>query len=254
MLRACVAVVGVVTALAAGRAAACTCDGSGFAFVGAGVPRNAKLPVLGGFVAADEVRLLTAAGQEVPARLEAAPNGVFVVPEAPLEAHTPYRLEHRAAAFDFVTSAEVDLVAPGVPRIGAVTRAQGGGQFRSTCDLGGEDFRISVESGAPVDPFEVLEVYLGAHADGIDAGAPMLVVPHRDGFVLGNRLLCANNFPVSRVADLAVQVRTRDAAGNVSELSNAVQLKGGGCSTAGPGLGLACLALAFARGRRSERR
>lgn len=250
MVRCVVAMAAVAVGLVAGRVEACSCDGTGFAFEGSGVPRNARLPLLGPFVSTEDLRLLTRAGEPVPARLELVPGGLFFVPEAPLAADAGYVLEDRGRRFEFVTSAEDDLTAPPAPRIGDFSFSQGAWLFRSTCDLGGEEFLINVESGTPTEPFELLEVFMGPRTDAIDTSAPALVVPHRAGFFLGNRTRCANNFPVSTVADLAVQVRTRDAAGNVSELSNVVQLKGGGCSAAGSALGLAWVLLAFARRRR----
>lgn len=254
MVRVAVVMAAVAVGLVAGRAEACSCAGSGFAFEGAGIPRNARLPLLGPFVtteATEGLRLLTRAGEPVAVRLEPVPGGLFFVPEAPLEADAGYILEDRGMPFEFVTSAEDDLTAPPAPRIGTFSFRQGEWLFRSSCDLGGEEFLINVESGTPTEPFEVLEVFMGPRTDAIDTSAPALVVPHQGGFLLGNRGLCSNTFPVSTLADLAVQVRARDAAGNVSELSNAVQLKSGGCSAAaGPALALGWWVLPLARWRR----
>lgn len=250
MVRYVVVMVAVAVGLVAGRAEACSCSAQGFAFEGSGLPRNARLPLLGPFVSTEAVRLLTPAGELVPARLETVPGGLFVVPEAPLAADAGYVLEEGGRPFQFVTSAADDLTAPPAPRIGDFSFSQGAWLFRGGCDLGGEEFRVNVESGTPAEPFEVLEVFMGPRVDAIDTSTPALVVPHRGGFSLGNRSLCSNTFPVSTFADLAVQVRTRDAAGNVSELSNAVQLKGGGCSAAGSALGVAWVVLALARRRR----
>lgn len=250
MLRIASVVAGLVVVLAAGRAEACSCNGNGFAFEGVGLPRNAQLPVLGASVTSTEVRLLTRDGMVVPTRTESVAGGVIVIPQEPLAANTSYVLQDRGTPFEFTTSTEDDLTAPAAPLIGDVAFSQGAWLFRSTCDLGGEEFRITVQSQSPTESFEVLEVFAGPRTDAIDTSAPALVVPHRGGFSLGNRALCSNNFPVSTLADLAVQVRSRDAAGNVSEFSNAVQLKSGGCSAAGSALGLGWMGLAFARARR----
>lgn len=253
MLRIASVVVGLVVVLAAGRAEACSCRGMIFAFEGTGIPRNAKLPLLGSSFSTDYVRLmrpLNPGTELVPIRLESLARGVLVVPEAALEANATYVLESDGFPFAFETGDESDLLAPQAPRIVGFSRTAAPLNRNSSCDTGGEQFVVTVESGEPVERFEVLEVFVGPRPDAIDVSAPALVLPHRDGFVIGDLSACSSNFKVSTLPELAVQVRARDAAGNVSELSNAVQLKSGGCSAAGSALGLGWAVLAFVRTRR----
>jgi hypothetical protein len=244
-------VVGVVAVLAASRAEACSCSSQGFAFSGEGVPRNASLPWLGRFVMADAARLFDSDAQEVPVRVEPVPGGVFVVPVAPLAANAAYYLQNDRWGFSFTTGADDDLTPPAAPTLTSFTVHRSPLLFRDGCDLGGEAFFIAVERGSPPEAFEILEVFTGPRIDAIDTSAPALVVSQQEARVaLADNSACGVSFPVSTLADLAVQVRSRDAAGNVSELSNAVQLKGGGCSAGGSALGLGWAVLAFVRARR----
>lgn len=70
-----------------------------------------------------------------------------------------------------------------------------------------------------------------------------------DGILaFGDKLLCnPQRLAISSMPSLAVQVRAVDIAGNVSELSNAIQVKG--CSATG-GTALILLSALFLRRRR----
>lgn len=252
MVRVAAAVAALAVALIAGRAEACSCRTPGFVFEGEGVPRNAKLALLGPFVTEVDVRLLAGDGQEIATRVEPVPGGLFVVPNEPLVANTVYSFLHDSEVAGFTTGPDLDVTAPPAPTLTGFTAHPSSLIRSSNCDLGGDAFMIFVESGSPREAFEVLEVFVGARTDAIDTAQPALVVGAPEGaFYLGDASACSRNFATSTMGDLAVQLRSRDAAGNVSEFSNAVQLKGGGCSaTAGATAGLGWLVLPLARGRR----
>jgi hypothetical protein len=251
--------VGLVVLLGAmsQRAEACSCISSPFLFSGAGVPLNARLPVLGAFNTSANFELSTDGGTLVASRTEVVPGGVIVIPDEPLAPSTDYALSFEAASngpIFFRTSDEADQVAPSTPSISSFTHFVSPALGRSTCDLGGDGFTLTL-SGFVSEPFTFFEVFTGTATDRIDTTKPALLVPAGASFFLGDASVCEHNLSTSTMSDLAVQVRTVDAAGNASALSNAVQLKRGGCSsTGGPALGLGGLLLLALRNGPKRRR
>lgn len=245
-------VVGVVGALGQ-RAEACSCRSEPFVFSGLEIPVNASLPVLS---TDTEFTLTTEGGIAVAAEAVVVPGGFAVVPTQPLAPDAGYTLTHSGGVVAFRTGAGADVQAPAPPILGSFTHSVGPLIARSTCELvGGEGFVVSLSS--PVDGV-VFQIFTGANPESIDTSSPAMVLPvdPSASFFLGDSSLCSARFPASKMANLAIQVRTVDLAGNVSELSNPLQLKGSGCSaTGGSALVLAALLLArksLKRGQKSS--
>jgi hypothetical protein len=221
------------------------------------VPLNARIPVLGPFSPGGTFELSTDGGTLVPSRTEEVPGGVIVIPDEPLAPGTDYALSFEAAPngpLFFRTGDELDQVAPSTPSISSFTHFVSPALGRSTCDLGGDGFTLTL-SGFVSEPFTFFEVFTGPATDRIDTTKPALLVPAGARFFLGDASVCEHNLSTSTMSDLAVQVRTVDGAGNASAFSNAVQLKRGGCSSAGgPALGLVGLLLWTLRNGSKRRR
>lgn len=241
-MRILVAVMVVVSALGQ-RADACSCRFDPFVFTGLEVPVNASLPVLS---TDTEFTLTTEGGSVVAAEAVAIPAGFAVVPTQPLAPNTGYVLTHSAGSTTFRTGAGSDELTPTAPTLGVSGHSFGPLFAGSTCDLvGGECFLIALSS--PGDGV-LVHVFTGATTESIDSAVPAMVLPisGSSSFFLGDSVLCSPRFPVSKMSNLAIQARTVDLAGHVSELSNPLQLKGGGCSASG-GSALVLAALLLAR-------
>jgi hypothetical protein len=217
------------------RAEACSCNANPDFPPATGVPLNAQLHVLlrrG----ASSFELRTENGV-VATRTEQIPNGVKLIPSEPLTADTNYVLvaPDTQEQSSFQTGSFVDDVAPAAPTLGTPVHFVSPAIFRSTCDTGGETFSVPVPSVSGV-----YEVFIGPTVSTIDTTTPALTLSGSFGVILvGDGSLCDSNFPVSTTADLAIAVREVDLAGNVSPLSEPIQLKGGatGCTaTDGPTL------------------
>lgn len=234
----------VVVASALGqRAEACSCRTPAL-LSGLVVPLNARLPVLDPFSTDTSFALTTAGGIVVPADAVVVPGGFIVVPMQRLAPDTGYLLTHGGDPESFQTGSSVDELSPASPTILAnFTHSVSPVLGRNSCNLGGEGFLVSLSS--PVDGV-LFQVFTGPTTASIDTSSPAMVlqVNPSASFFLGDSSVCGPRFPVSKMANLAIQVRTVDLAGNVSELSNAVQLKSSGCSaTGGSTLVLAALLL-----------
>ncbi|HEY1087731.1 MAG TPA: hypothetical protein VGE37_08550 [Archangium sp.] len=134
------------------------------------------------------------------------------------------------------------------------TQSKGAGQpsLADSCDLGGEDFEVSFDN--PAGEAVVFQLFTGPSVTTIDQTKParVLQVYRATSFAFGDRARCTlTSFPASQVSDLAIQVRAVDYAGNVSDFSNAIQLKSSssGCSATG-GTALILLSALFLRRRR----
>jgi hypothetical protein len=209
------------------RAEACSCRPT--TFVPTLVPLNARIPVLG---PVDQlgVVLSTADGRVVPSTTESIGSGFAVVPSVPLAPDTDYVLNDSAGLLSapFRTRLIDDEAAPPSPVLGAVSHFVPP-IFRSTCLREGEAFSVAVSD--PESAEVIYEVFTGSTVASIDSSEPTLVVPAIGAITLDDASTCGWNFAVSKTPALAVAIRSRDFAGNVSELSNAVQLKG--CSASG---------------------
>ncbi len=214
------------------RAEACSCRPT--VFVPTLIPLNARIPVLtsGDLVGASLSSV--DGGTAVPFTTEPIAGGFVVVPSEPLAPDSDYAFNDSVGSVSGLIRTRFinDETPPPAPTLGAFTHFASP-VFHNTCEIsGGEGFTISV-----IDPEAaevVYEIFTGPNAKSIDTSAPAVVLPS-GAITLHDASLCGRNFPVSSRGSLAVAVRSRDFAGNVSELSNAVQLKG--CSTTGgPGL------------------
>lgn len=248
----------VVAASASGqRAEACSCKRLFFSPPSEAVALNARFPVIGAFEAAASFVLREASGATVAASATAAPGGFFVVPDAPLAPNTDYVLEIEGEGESpFRTATQLDQTPPGSISLGAFTHLVSPVIGRSTCDLGGEQFTLPVFGHTTEDSLAVFEIFTGRTTATIDTSAPALIVPAVFGVVgVGDMSLCSPKTPTSTVSELAIQARLVDGAGNASELSNAVQLKGGGCSAVGgSAFGLAALLVLVRRNPLKRRR
>lgn len=231
------------------RAEACSCSNAPFAFnTSELLPRNAKLPLLGPGVAGSSFELTGADGGVVPASAVAVPGGFLVVPEQPLAPNEAFTLSNGSERRSFQTSELFDEVAPPAPTLGSFTHVLSPAVGRSTCDLGGEGFQLTVTGVAAGQTR--FEVFTGATTDSIDTSSPALVIPGDPVVFLGDSSVCSARLPTSTRSQLAVQLRAVDLSGNASPLSNAVQLKSSGCSATGEGSLVVLLALLGRRLRR----
>lgn len=218
------------------RAEACSCSDTTFFARGPGVPLNVRLPVLGPMTTDPGFVLTTVVdGAIVPTTTQVVPGGFFVVPDAPLLRNTDYVLSPdlgQRSGQGFRTGESTQEVAPAeAPSLDSFTRTVVG---RSTCGEPGEVLIASVGGALG----EIHEVFVGPTTASIDTSAPAFVVRARSSLYLGDGVgICDARFLTGSRPDLAIALRTRDLAGNVSPLSNAIQLKTGGCSsTSGPTL------------------
>lgn len=246
-MRAILLVVMVVSVLNQ-RAEACSCVSPPVLGV-EGVPLNARLPVLGQAIDPSLLALTTVdGGVIVPTSVETVPGGFIVVPDVLLSPHTHYTLGSLAG---FGTGDSVDEAAPAAPSLGAFTHSVSPVIGGSSCDTGGESFSIVVPEFSVPDPFTVFEVFTGPGTDRVDASQPALLLPSASPMLFGDGFLCMPQLATSHMPNLAVAIRTRDLAGNVSPLSNAVQLKGSaGCSTTGGSAVALLLGIALIRRRK----
>jgi hypothetical protein len=226
----------VVISALSGRSEACSCISEPVVTNDQLVPINVRIPILG-VLETNSFELRDANGALIPTTTEAVPGGLFLVPLAPLQPNSTYGVSpvvSRLSGQAFRTGEGPDDVAPvAAPILGTFTRAVIDGS--STCGGPGESFSVNVSEtiGEP----SVHEVFVGATTDTIDTRAPAFFLKARPMLFLSEVSICEPKFPTSARADLAIAIRTRDLAGNVSPLSNAVQLKTAGCSSTGaPGL------------------
>lgn len=200
------------------------------------VPTDVRIPILGDLLQTQTFDLIDSNGTTVPATTERVPGGVFLVPLTSLEPNADYAVTpviDRYSGQGFRTGdGPGELVSVPAPTLGTFTRFVIDGS--STCGGPGESFQVNV-SETMSEP-TMHEVFVGSTTDTIDTRAPAFFFRARPILFLSEVSICEPKFPTSS-PDLAIAIRTRDLAGNVSPLSNAIQLKSGGCSaTGGPSL------------------
>jgi hypothetical protein len=240
-------------------AEACSCaEPSFFPFQDQTVPLNAKLPVL--YSSIDSTLEITSSnGDVVPYEIVPTSDESFLLgfPQ-PLSAGSSYSVDAGiwTAHVQFTAGTTNDTTAPETPTLRTFTHSKGSGQPRNrdTCDLGGEDFEVSFDN--PAGEAVVFELFTGPSVATIDQTKParVLQVYRATSFTFGDRGRCTlTSFPASQVSDLAIQVRAVDYAGNVSDFSNALQLKSAssGCSATGS-TALILLSALFLRRRGKE--
>lgn len=232
------------------RAEACSCVHPPIPFDNASaVPLNARLTVLQPLDGVTP-ELLAPNGDVVACDLESTTATSFtLLPKQPLLPGANYSVRFgRGAAF--ATGTSLDTTAPAAPSLGTATLSpRTAFPSPGTCDLGGEDVTVDFVNHA-TEPV-LFEIFTGPTTASIDLTRPGLIIDpsHLTSFRFGDQGLCNPRFAISSTASLAIQVRAVDFAGNVSELSNPLQLKTGGCSATG-GTALILLSALFLRRRR----
>ncbi len=229
------------------RAEACSCRNPPSLVTEAGVPLNARLPVMTGSTAASPAfALFDADGGVVPSSTVVLNGGSILIPTEPLAANAQFWLTGALETRGFLTGDRLDETPPGKPSLDAFTHSVSPLIGRSTCDLGGEGFLVSAGDFQPVDSL-YFEVFMGPSPERIDTSSPAVVVPAAAQFFFGSSSLCSPVVDTTGASELAIQIRAVDGAGNASELSNALQLKSGGCSATGGSLALIALLVFFRR-------
>ena len=231
------------------RAEACSCVSEPVLTNDKTVPLNVRIPILG-LLETNAFELRDTNGVLIPTTTEAVPGGLFLVPMAPLQPSTDYAISpvvSRSSVQRFQTGDAADEIAPLVaPQLGSFTR----NVVNSSCGKG-EVFAVTVPDF--VNEPSVHEVFIGPTTKSIDTSHPVLFVPAAGTLFIGDAVACQATLKTSAMADLAIAIRTRDFAGNVSPLSEPIQLKGGGTgctATDGPTVLLLAGLLARLRSRR----
>lgn len=238
----------VVAGLFAAEAMACSCGRSIEVFPPSGqVPTNLVLQAMGN-VGVPTLRLFDG---DQAVTLEPTSHGsrwVTFRPTRSLTPQTTYRLvaDDGSELATYRTLDGPDEVPPAPRALIKTTRT-----FSPSASTCGDSESVALELDSPEAGAEAtgLLVFTGESMSSPSLQGEAQVFT-TDGFLINAR--CSTNFPLKSTADLALAVRVIDAAGNVSELSQARQAKSAGCSTTSAELLVVLAAAVFCR-RKIER-